>query len=100
MRQPGRHELLRDFDLSGFLARNLSNCHIDPKKERDKPNRTATGDTEDEIRGNVCGFAGCSVVVSSGLDKLEIRLEMVSFQLPICFVIYEIQVKQSKHHSE
>ena len=100
MRQPGCHELLRDFDLSGFLARNLSNCHIDPKKERDKPNRTATGDTEDEIRAKVCGFAGCSVVVSSGFEKLDIILEMVSFRLPICFVIYEIQIKQSKYHHE
>jgi hypothetical protein len=79
MRQPGRYALSRAFDLSAFLARSLSNCHIDPKENRDEPNRTATEETEDEIRENVCGFASWLVAVSSSLDKLEIRLEIVSF---------------------
>jgi hypothetical protein len=100
MRQPGRYALSRAFDLSGFLARSLSNCYIDPKEDRDEPDRIATGDTEDEIRGNVCGFASWLVAVSSSLDKLEIRLEIVSFQFPVCFVIYEIRVSKLPRHSE
>jgi hypothetical protein len=39
------------FDLSGFVARNLSGCHI-TQGGRYEANKSATGDTEDEIRGN------------------------------------------------
>ena len=39
----------RVFDLSGFVARNLSGCHI-AKGGRYGADKTATGDTEDEIQ--------------------------------------------------
>jgi hypothetical protein len=43
------NELLRVLDLSGFVARNLSGCHI-ALGGRYAANTNATGDTEDEIR--------------------------------------------------
>jgi hypothetical protein len=45
--------LSRVFDLSGFVARELSGCHIALKGVNDETDRTATGDTEDEIRRSV-----------------------------------------------
>ena len=45
-------QLLRVFDLSGFVARNLSGCHI-AQGGRYEADKSATGDTEDEIRGNL-----------------------------------------------
>ena len=44
--------LLRVFDLSGFVARNLSGCHI-ARGGRYEADTSATGDTEDEIRRSV-----------------------------------------------
>jgi hypothetical protein len=44
--------MLRVFDLSGFVARNLSGCHI-AQGGRYEADKSATGDTEDEIRGNL-----------------------------------------------
>jgi hypothetical protein len=41
--------LLRVLDLSGFVARNLSGCHI-ALGGRYEADTSATGDTEDEIR--------------------------------------------------
>ena len=41
--------MLRVLDLSGFVARNLSGCHI-ALGGRYAANTNATGDTEDEIR--------------------------------------------------
>ena len=41
--------LLRVLDLSGFVARNLSGCHI-ALGGRYETDTSATGDTEDEIR--------------------------------------------------
>jgi hypothetical protein len=39
----------RAFNLSGFVARNLSGFHSHPKEVADETDRTVTGDTEDEI---------------------------------------------------
>ena len=44
--------MLRDFELSGFVARNLSGCHIAPGG-RYETDTSATGDTKDEIRRSV-----------------------------------------------
>ncbi len=44
--------LLRAFDLSGFVARNLSGCHI-ARGGRYEANKSAAGDTEDEIRRSI-----------------------------------------------
>lgn len=44
--------LSRAFDLSGFVARNLSGCPI-ARGGRYEADKSATGDTEDEIRGSV-----------------------------------------------
>jgi hypothetical protein len=41
--------MLRVLDLSGFVARNLSGCHI-ALGGRYETDTSATGDTEDEIR--------------------------------------------------
>ena len=40
-------------DLSGSVARHLSGCHSAPKGVRNDADASATGDTEDEIRGSV-----------------------------------------------
>ena len=37
------------FDLSGFVARNLSGCPSRPKEVADETGEAVTGDTEDEI---------------------------------------------------
>jgi hypothetical protein len=43
-------DVLRVFDLSGFVARQLSGCHSYLKKEvTDETDRVVTGDPEDEI---------------------------------------------------
>jgi hypothetical protein len=47
-----RGSLSRAFDLSGFVARNLSGFHI-ARGGRYEAGKSATGDTEDEIRGSV-----------------------------------------------
>ena len=44
--------MLRVLDLSGFVARKLSGCHI-TQEGRYEADKSATGDTEDEIRGSV-----------------------------------------------
>ncbi len=44
--------MLRVFYLSGFVARNLSGCHI-AQGGQHEADKSATGDTEDEIRGSV-----------------------------------------------
>jgi hypothetical protein len=41
--------LSRVFDLSGFVAREVSGCHSALKGVKDEADRTATGDTKDEI---------------------------------------------------
>ena len=40
-------------DLSGSVARHLSGCHSAPKGVRNDADASATGDSEDEIRGSV-----------------------------------------------
>ncbi len=42
--------MLRVRDLSGFVARDLSGCYSHPKGVADETDRTATGDSEDEIQ--------------------------------------------------
>jgi hypothetical protein len=41
--------VLRVFELSGFVARNLSGCHSALKEGRDEADGAVTGDPEDEI---------------------------------------------------
>ena len=45
--------LLEAFDLSGFVARNLSGRHSALKGVRNETDGAATGDPEDEIRRSV-----------------------------------------------
>ena len=45
--------VLRVHDLSGSVARHLSGCHIALKGVPDDAEASATGDTEDEVRGSV-----------------------------------------------
>ncbi len=47
------YRLLRVNELSGSVARHLSDRHSAPKGERDETDGTATGDPEDEIRRSV-----------------------------------------------
>ena len=48
-----RKWVLRVRDLSGSVARHLSGCHIAPKGVGDDTDASATGDTQDEVRGSL-----------------------------------------------
>jgi hypothetical protein len=45
--------LLRAFDLSGFVARDLSGRHSHQKEVTNEADRGIPGDSEDEIQGSV-----------------------------------------------
>ncbi len=49
MRQSSECCVLRVFELSGFVARDLSGCHSYPKEVADETDGSVTGDSEDEI---------------------------------------------------